>query len=393
MAEELRVLFVSSVSDTRGGAERSLLELARALPGAGVRPSLAVWSEGELAAAFRAEGLDVHALRTRGGDPRSPLGGRTVGVPFIGSAARLAAWLHVALQPLGSERRWLDDVVASVRPHVIHTNCDVAPVVVSGARRDGVRWIAHVRDRVRAWTHPRVARALREADGVVASSRHLADWLAGHGIRATVVANPVDAPRLSRVVDAGERARIRREFRIPDGDLAVAVIGRLDAQKGAHLLPEIVRRVPASSFLFAGHAPPPMRARLDAAFRSDGVTQRVRLLGYRSDVAEWLPAMDVLLLPSAREAFGRVVVEGMLAGLAVVAPDDGGAAELVRHEVTGWLARSDSADGFVDVLQRLRVDAAARSRVGAAARAEAREHFAPAAIAARMRRVYESLPC
>lgn len=393
MSDGPGVLFVSSVSRLEGGAERSLLELARALRADGARPSLAVWSEGELAAAFRAAGMEVFALQSTPRDPASPLGGLTRGLPLVGPVLAPLARLRVSLLPLRAERAWLEQVIARVSPDVIHTNCDMSPLVVSRVRRAQACWIAHVRDRVRFWSHPRVARALRSADTVVASSRHLADWLAGHGVDAVVVPNPVAAGALSRPIEDAERQRIRAQLEIPPSTLAVAIIGRLDAQKGTRLLPAIVRGVERATFLLAGRAEPGVQAAIERELRSAGVAGRVRFLGYRTDVEQWLPALDALVLPSTGEAFGRVVVEGMLAGLPVVVADDGGARELVRDGQSGFLAAAGEAAGFVSALIALRDDAPTRHRVGNAARVESLARFHPAAVARTMRGVYAGAGC
>lgn len=393
MSDGPRVLFVSSVARLEGGAERSLLELARALRADGAQPALAVWSEGELAAAFRSAGMDIFALHTTVRDPASPLGGLTRGLPLVGRVLAPLARLRVSLLPLRAERAWLEQVIARMTPDVVHTNCDMSPLVVSRVRRGQACWIAHVRDRVRFWSHPRVARALRSADTVVASSRHLAYWLSGHGVDAVVVPNPVAGGALSRAIEDAERLRIRAQLEIPPSSLAVAVIGRLDAQKGAHMLPAVVRAVERATFLLAGRAEPGVLARIERELRSAGVADRVRFLGYRTDVERWLPALDALVLPSTGEAFGRVVVEGMLAGLPVVVADDGGARELVRDGQTGFLAAAGEPAGFVAALIALRDDAPTRRRVGNAARADSLARFHPAAVARTIREVYAEAGC
>ena len=393
MSHPPRILFVSSVAGTEGGAERSLLELARALHADGARPAIAVFSEGELSAAFRSAGMDVFALYPTPRDPASPLGGRTRDFPLVAPLVTRLARLRVSLMPLRAERRWLEQVITRAAPDVIHTNCDVSPLVVARVRRGAACWIAHVRDRVRFWAHPRVARALRSADAVIASSVHLADWLASHAISAVVVPNPVDARVLSRAVDEAERRRIREQLALPGPTLAVAIIGRLDTQKGARLLPDIVCGVERATFLLAGRSEPEVQAGLERALRSAGVADRVRFLGYRRDVEQWLPALDALVLTATGEAFGRVVVEGMLAGLAVVAADDGGARELIRDGETGLLAAAGNPEAFVAALIALRDDPVARHRIGDAGRADARARFEPSAVARQVRDVYERAAC
>src|SRR5207253_6282469 len=74
-----------------------------------------------------------------------------------------------------------------------------------------------------------------------------------------------------------------------------------------------------------------LRARAEAL----GVGSRVGLVGHQADPARALRALDVVVHASTRpEPFGRVIVEGMACGRAVVAIRDGGAAELFDDGVT-----------------------------------------------------------
>ena len=54
--------------------------------------------------------------------------------------------------------------------------------------------------------------------------------------------------------------------------------------------------------------------------------------------------VDVLVHPAESESFGRVIVEGMAAGLPVVGVAAGGVGEIVRHEETGLLVPPGAAD-------------------------------------------------
>jgi glycogen(starch) synthase len=61
------------------------------------------------------------------------------------------------------------------------------------------------------------------------------------------------------------------------------------------------------------------------------------MFGFRRDVANLMPAIDVMCLPSHREPFGLVYVEAALAGKPVIACDAGGAPEIISHGETGLL--------------------------------------------------------
>ena len=88
------------------------------------------------------------------------------------------------------------------------------------------------------------------------------------------------------------------------------------------------------------------------------------------------------------EPFGQVVLEGMAAGLAVIAPDEGGPATLIADGVTGRLFRPRDADALAAAMRALRDDPQARKRLGESAR-QAAEDYHPDKIAEQVERMYE----
>ena len=84
-----------------------------------------------------------------------------------------------------------------------------------------------------------------------------------------------------------------------------------------------------------------------------------------------LAAADILLVPSWREAFGRVVVEGMAMGVPVVATALGGPAEILRSGVDGLVLAPQDPEGWIRGLTPLVADADRRRRMGAAGRERA----------------------
>lgn len=122
-----------------------------------------------------------------------------------------------------------------------------------------------------------------------------------------------------------------------------------------------------------------------------GVADRVDFRGFREDVPGELAAMDVLVHASTvPEPFGQVVVEGMAAGLPVVAARAGGPAEVVRDGVDGLLYPPGDVGGLAGALRRLASDDQLRDRLGAAGRVRS-QRFSPEAVAAEVGRVYRQV--
>jgi glycosyltransferase involved in cell wall biosynthesis len=120
--------------------------------------------------------------------------------------------------------------------------------------------------------------------------------------------------------------------------------------------------------------------------------QHVFLAGWRAH--ELLPdavnAADLLVLPSAGEAFGLVLVEAMACGLPVLACASHGPVEIVANGKTGWLVPPDGVDALTDALLAAASDREERRARGERAYAESRRYAWPA-IARRLASLYSEL--
>ena len=389
-----RVLFVSTVSYF-GGAERSLLELATSLPRVGWEPTLAAWQPGPLIDAFAKQGFTVHVLDAKGRQPGSPLGGLTRNIPGLESAAKRALWLAIALRRISRESAWLKSIVSEGGYAIVHSNCDLSiPIAYAAARQAGVPYVAHVRDQVRNWFHPRIRTCLKRADGVIAPSAFLSRRFAAVGVDVYVVPNPVEPRVFCRVLDRIETGRWRRAFAIDDA-FALAVVGRLDDQKRVDVAIRAVAALAGDGvravLVIAGQGSPLVERRLRRLARALGVEDRVRWIGVRSDVSDWLPAMDALVMPAQGEGFGRTIVEGMLAGLPVIACSDGAAPELLADGHTGFLVPPGDASAIAGVIKNLIDAPKLRLLIGEAARREAADRFDPLICARKMAAIYDRI--
>jgi glycosyltransferase involved in cell wall biosynthesis len=102
-----------------------------------------------------------------------------------------------------------------------------------------------------------------------------------------------------------------------------------------------------------------------------GLSDAVDFLGEREDIPEVLSALDLLLVPSWQEPFGRPVIEGMAMGRAVMATDVGGPAEVIDDGVDGRLLAPRSPDAWAAAAAELLADRDALAAMERAARASA----------------------
>jgi glycosyltransferase involved in cell wall biosynthesis len=132
------------------------------------------------------------------------------------------------------------------------------------------------------------------------------------------------------------------------------------------LIRTLSRMVRKFELLFIGDGP--LRREAQALTMKLGLTDRVRFLGVRADVEHILAQCDIAVLTSNWESFGLSILEGMRAGLPVVATAVGGARELVTDGVTGFLVPPSREDRLYESLDRLIASPELRIRIGQAAR-------------------------
>ena len=119
-----------------------------------------------------------------------------------------------------------------------------------------------------------------------------------------------------------------------------------------------------------------------------GITERVRFLGFRRDIAQVLATLDVFTLPSLREGFGLALVEAMCSGVPVIASQVGGIPEILGETPTGELIDPENTESLAAAMIRMtKLSDAERKVLGEAARTRVLENF----TAEKMIRQYELL--
>ena len=155
-------------------------------------------------------------------------------------------------------------------------------------------------------------------------------------------------------------------------------MARLDDQKGhRHLIDAmgiLASRRPNLVTLIAGDGP--LEQSLRAQCAALGITDRVRFLGYRRDVAELFEAADVVVLPSLYEGLPLVAIEALAAGRPMVATEVDGTPEVVIHERTGLLVPPANPVAMAAAIERLLDDPALAARLASEGRKFVQENFA-----------------
>jgi glycosyltransferase involved in cell wall biosynthesis len=202
--------------------------------------------------------------------------------------------------------------------------------------------------------------AYRAAHRVVANSTAGAERLRREGVAAekiVIIPNGIDLSRFPR-------RELRTSRRV------VATVANLRAEKGHDVLlrsAALVRQqLPDVRFRIIGDGT--LRDSLRALASALGVDDCVEFLGHREDVPALLATSDVYAFPSRTEAFPNGLIEGMAAGLPVVASGVGGMLELVDNGCNGILVPPGDEHALASSLLAVMQDETRASELGAAAR-------------------------
>lgn len=371
----MKVLYVDHTAQLSGG-ELALMRLLPALMDE-ITPLVVLAEDGPLVERLRSLGarVEVLPLPSSTGQVRK----EALGDPRV-AMSRVFSVLRYSLR--------LRRLIADEGVKLVHTNSLKAGIYgCLAARLSRVPAVWHLRDRLAPDYLPRLPLLLTRAALTVLPSRVICNSAAtlatipatlrsGRKRRAVVVHSPVESvAAVARVTDEASADASRAA-----GAFSVGLVGRFAPWKGQL---EAVRafareEMPADARLVLIGAPLFGEEGYAEQVRQEvsrlGLDARVDFVGFVDDVMGALSKLDVLLHASlVPEPFGQVIVEGMAAGLPVVATRGGGPSEIVTDGVDGLLYTAGDTAELASSIRRLREDDVLRGRLREAGLRRARD--------------------
>lgn len=178
-----------------------------------------------------------------------------------------------------------------------------------------------------------------------------------------------------------------------EANLVIGVVSVLRPEKALHLLLEAFAGIrdltPGLVLLIVGSGPEEQSLRQ----LSDrlGIAGQCVFQPSTNQVAEWLRAIDVFVLPTRSEALSNSIMEAMSCGCCVVASRVGGNPELVEHGKTGLLFESGDAPALADQLRRLILDPQLREGMSSEGAEKMATGFSIQTSASNMQAIYDQL--
>ncbi len=347
----MRIAYVITRADAVGGASIHVRDMAAGMLSRGHEAMVFVGGEGPVTEQLK-----------------------TTGVPF-----RPLRFLQRAVNPVRDARAFaeLAAALAEYRPDLVSTHTAKAGWIGRAAcARLGlpVLYTPH------GWPF---ADRMGRARGMVfgAAERIAAKWAGGivcvsHYERALALRWRIAGPEKLHVIHNGVRD-VPASLRASPGSRPVRIVcvARLEPPKDHQTLLEALAPLRAMEWELelVGGGPTEQNARKLAA--TLGIGSRVRWAGYQPDPAPTLARAQIFALSSLSEGFPRSILEGMRAGLPVVASDVGGVGEAIASGVNGYIVPRQDSRALSEALGKLVKSDSERERQGAAARRMYEERF------------------
>ena len=224
--------------------------------------------------------------------------------------------------------------------------------------------------------------AVRLTDHTFAVSAEIASHLKGARKVEVLYLGIGDSPAVVR-----ERTAIRAELGVREDERLVVTASRLAPQKALPVMFEALAAVDVP-FVLALLGTGPQEEELRRAAAEQGIAERVRWLGFRRDVADYIAAGDVFCLSSVWEGVPLAAQEAILLGVPVVATAVGGMPELVEDAVTGRLVPPRAPGALAAALGQVLGNEALRKTFADGGRARLTERFSTERMLARLASEY-----
>ncbi len=135
----------------------------------------------------------------------------------------------------------------------------------------------------------------------------------------------------------------------------------------------------------------PLRNDIERLVDEEGLEDRVAFMGSRKDVPDILAKSQLFILSSKREGFPLSTLEGMRAGMPVLASDVGGVSEAVVDGENGYLCTADDIESLRTGIFNLISNSDLRQRMGKKGRNRFLEKFTSGVMVEKTMLVYDEL--
>lgn len=186
------------------------------------------------------------------------------------------------------------------------------------------------------------------------------------------------------------RRQKRKELGIPENFFHIVTAAELNVNKNQKIIIEALAGLKDKEICYSICGKGDNAENLERLIHELQLEQRVRLLGYRTDMEEILQTADCFAFPSIREGLGIAAVEALCCGVPLIAADNRGTREYAFDNYNSIVCRADNVTDFREAIRRMYSDPLYRGLLSSHCR-ETSENFSREAVGKIMGNIYGSV--
>lgn len=160
------------------------------------------------------------------------------------------------------------------------------------------------------------------------------------------------------------RKQIRQQLNISDKKILVFSVGELNDNKNHQVIIKALNLMRNKNIVYVIAGVGSNKNKLNLLARKYGLSEQVKLIGYKDDIEKYYSAADIFAFPSKREGLSFAGVEAMSAGLPIVGSNVRGVKDYVYNGKSGFLLKPTDVEGFAKRIQQLAEDNKLRKKMG-----------------------------
>ncbi|MFA5929206.1 MAG: glycosyltransferase family 4 protein [Candidatus Margulisiibacteriota bacterium] len=294
-------------------------------------------------------------------------------------------------------------LIRKLNPDILHINTSVNWVAALLGNYCHIPVIWHIREDLSA--HPWVVRMVqRYADRIIVISRSVRGYFPYEfWDKISVIYNGVDLSLFSEEAEHNIWQKIKDLFlnnRLADKKtLNIGYVGSIEPRKGVKELISafslVKQRYPQVKLHLVGRVLPVAHGyyqKIDKFTKKYKLDPSIFWHGSVADIEKFIKNMDIMVVPSLSEPFGRVIIESMAIGRVVIASDCGGIPEIIHDQETGFLVKPGDHLELAEVMIRvMEMKGADIEMITKKARLDVEEHFSLEKHVLDVERVYRDV--
>ena len=161
-----------------------------------------------------------------------------------------------------------------------------------------------------------------------------------------------------------DRRAKRQEIGVPNDAILLFSVGELGSRKNHETAIRALSKLNNDNIYYVICGQGDLHQYLKNLSYELGISDRVFLLGFRSDISELCKSSDIYVFPSQREGLGIAALEGMASGLPLISSYINGVRDYTEDGETGFCLEPFDVDGFAEAMDKLAGDAKLRQKMG-----------------------------